>query len=141
MSPLLSRIAAHLKSMRQVSEFSPLEVDPDLLPHLFVIDIERAGGETKLKVRLVGTALDAAFHRPTAGHYLEEFVHGPRGHEVIREFHNCASSRRPVWMRQIVRIGDQVPRFVEGVAFSRAGAAVWRIGDGRNADSGTGSGL
>jgi hypothetical protein len=89
-----------------------------LLRHLFVLDIERDTSKRAafLRIRLVGTALDEVFHRPLRGHTLEEFIHGPRGKEVIASFHHCADTRKPIWMRQIVRIQDKAPRFVEGVA-------------------------
>jgi hypothetical protein len=98
-------------------EFSPTAVDPDLLPHLFVLDVEPCLDLVRLKIRLVGTALDQAFQRPLHGQYLEDFIHGPRGADVVESFHQCATTRQPVWMRQVVRIRDHLPRFVEGIAF------------------------
>jgi hypothetical protein len=97
--------------------FSPASIGAKLLPHLFVLDIERGTPErTSLRIRLVGSALDEAFRRPLKGHALEEFIHGPRGKEVIASFHHCADTREPIWMRQIVHVRDRAPRFVEGVA-------------------------
>lgn len=113
----LRRLAEHLRNRRRVADFSPAAVDPDLLPHLFVLDIEPDQDSIRLRIRLVGTALDQAFLRPLAGRHLEDFIHGPRGADVVEGFHQCAISHEPIWMRQVVRIREHLPRFVEGIAF------------------------
>ena len=114
----LRQIADHLMSLGDSSAFSPASISAKLLPHLFVLDIERdvAKRTPSLRIRLVGTALDEVFRRPLRGHTLEEYIHGPRGNDVIGSFHHCADSREPIWMRQVVHIRGKVPRFVEGVA-------------------------
>jgi hypothetical protein len=114
----LRQIADHLMTLGDSAAFSPASIGAKLLPHLFVLDIERDTPKRTalLRIRLVGTALDDAFRRPLRGHTLEEFVHGPRGHEVIASFHHCANTREPIWMRQVVQIRHKAPRFVEGVA-------------------------
>lgn len=117
MDQRLRRLGEQLRSKRRVAEFSPATVDPDLLPHLFVLDVEPCLDLVKLKIRLVGTALDQAFQRPLGGHYLEDFIHGPRGADVVETFHLCAATHQPVWMRQVVRIRQHLPRFVEGIVF------------------------
>ena len=58
----------------------------------------------------------AGCRKPLKGRRLEEFIHGPRGKDVIGRFQHCANTREPVWMRQIVQLRDRPPRFVEGVA-------------------------
>lgn len=118
MDDRLRRIADHLLPVQDRGPVDPLSIPPGLLPHLFVLSIEPGPPDRpiRLRVRLVGTALDQAFDRALAGHCLEEFMHGPRSAEVIRGFHGCATTREPVWMRQVVRIGDKTPRYVEGVA-------------------------
>ena len=115
MDPRLRRLAEHLRSRRRVADFSPAAVDPDLLPHIFVLDIEPCVDLVRLRIRLVGTALDGAFQRPLQGKHLEDFIHGPRGGDVVEGFHLCAANREPIWMRQVVRIRDRMPRFVEGI--------------------------
>jgi hypothetical protein len=94
-----------------------------------------------LRIRLVGSALDEAFCRPLRGHTLEEFIHGPRGNEVIASFHHCADTSEPIWMRQVVQMRDRAPRFVEGVAIylkperiygGYAGASGGRKGQGED---------
>ena len=115
MEQRLRKLADHLLSKRDAAEFDPKAVGVDILPHLFVLEIEPSADSVRLRVRLVGTALDAAFQRHLAGHYLEEYIHGPRGADVVEGFHHCATTREAIWMRQVVRIRDRRPRFVEGV--------------------------
>ena len=100
------------------SEFDPMAVEPRLLPHLYVLEIQQpqADGDHYLRIRLTGTALDQFFARSLAGHYLEEFIHGPLGRDVISGFHGCATNRKALWMRQVVQVRNRAPRFVEGVA-------------------------
>lgn len=116
--PRLRQIAGHLMALKDSAAFSPSSIGAKLLPHLFVLDIEcdTSNRTALLRIRLVGTALDDAFRRPLRGHTLDEYIHGPRGKEVIASFHHCANSREPVWMRQVVHIRNKMPRFVEGVA-------------------------
>lgn len=113
----LQRLAELLRKVGSASEFLPNAVPSELLPYVYVLDIEGTAELPKLKVRLTGTALDRAFGRSVTGHYLESFIHGPRGGEVLNGFHLCARDKLRVWMRQIVRIRDNLPRFVEGIAF------------------------
>lgn len=116
MDQKLRKLADYLLSNRSAADFNPAAVDSDVLPHLFVLNVEPATDDVKLRIRLVGTALDEAFQRKLAGCYLEEFIHGPRGADVVEGFHHCATTREAIWMRQVVRIRDRLPRFVEGVA-------------------------
>jgi len=121
MDQRLRRLADHLLSKRSAAEFNPAAAGADVLPHLFVLEIEvpeiePSADAVRLRVRLVGTALDAAFERQLSGHYIEEFIHGPRGADVVDGFHHCATTHEAIWMRQVVRIRDRLPRFVEGVA-------------------------
>ena len=117
MDPRLRRIADYLLARHERRHIDPLDIAPDLLPHFFILEVEAPGtAKSRLRIRLVGTALDAAFGRSVRGRYLEEFLHGPRSIEVLQGFHSCQATRQPLWMRQVVRIGDKVPRFVEGVA-------------------------
>ncbi len=114
----LRLIADHLMALKAAAEFAPASIDAKLLPHLFILDIERkdAGAAHALRIRLTGTAIDNVFHRALQGRKLEEFIHGPHGAKVIESFRHCADTREPVWMRQIVHMTGRMPRFVEGVA-------------------------
>ena len=118
MDDRLGQISRYLLARSQVAEFNPATIGAKLLPHLFVLGIERDSTEnvSGLRIHLAGTALDSIFRRPLKDHRLEEFIHGPRGSDVIDHFHHCANTREPVWMRQIVHLRDKPPRFVEGVA-------------------------
>lgn len=97
----------------------PANISGKILPHMFVLDIERDRIDPttlQLRVRLTGTMVDQIVSRPTGGCVIEEFIHGPRGDSVIAGFHHCANTREPLWMRQVVLIEDKAPRFVEGIA-------------------------
>jgi hypothetical protein len=113
MDSRLARIGSYLVRCASSAEFDPKSLTADL-PHLFVLEIERAAS-LRLRVKLTGTALDTALGRPLAGHYLDEFIHGPRGGEVLRGFQHCAQTRQALWMREVVEITDKPARFVEGV--------------------------
>jgi hypothetical protein len=114
----LRHIADYLLVQRRHAEIHPADMERRLLPHFFVLDIERGecSADLRLRVRLAGTALDKAFRRSVKGHCLEDFMHGPRSADVLAAFHGCAHTRAPLWMRQVVRVKDTPPRFVEGVA-------------------------
>jgi hypothetical protein len=114
----LRQIADLLMALQDSTQFSPALIGAKLLPHLFVLDIERGTSSRplQLRIRLVGTAIDSIFRRPLHGRFLEDFVHGPRGNEVIASYHHCAETGEALWMRQVARIKDGAPRFVEGVA-------------------------
>lgn len=118
MDDRLDQVARYLLARSHAAEFNPASLGAELLPLLFVLDIERdsAGGVSGLRIRLVGTELDRVFNKPLKDRRLEEFIHGPRGREVIGGFHHCANTREPVWMRQVVQLQGKLPRFVEGVA-------------------------
>jgi hypothetical protein len=112
------QIADHLLSKTWAGEFDPASISAKLLPDIFVLDVQRdsTGKTSHLRIRLVGTAIDQIFNRPLEGHAMEEYIHGPRGDDVLKALHHCADTREPVWMRQVVHIRDRVPRFVEGGA-------------------------
>ena len=114
----LRQIADLLMALQDSTQFNPALIGAKLLPHLFVLDVERdtSSRPLQLRIRLVGTAIDSVFRRPLQGHFLEDFVHGPRGNEVIASYHHCAETGEAVWMRQVAHIKDRAPRFVEGVA-------------------------
>ncbi len=113
MDSRLSALSSYFLSRGSAADVLPGGIDPKLLPHVFVLEVE-AG--PRLRVRLAGTALDTAFRPGLVGCYMEDFIHGPRGAEVLRAFHDCATSHTPVWMREVVRIKNRPPRFVEGIA-------------------------
>lgn len=113
------RIADHLAGLRHRSDVDPVLIDPDLLPHLFLLDVlwEAGSAVPRLRIRLTGTALDQALGRALKGRHLEDFMHGPRSADVLDAFRLCARNHAPVWMRQIVEIRNQPARYVEGVAY------------------------
>jgi hypothetical protein len=118
MNPILRDIADFLSNRGNGLPVDPLAVRPSLLPHLYILEVQSNDfGETRLRVRLTGTALDRAFGRSLRGAYMEDFLHGPSSRDVLRAFHACAHDRAPLWMRQVVEIRDGPARYVEGVAF------------------------
>lgn len=118
MDDRLDRIARYFLTRRSVDEVNPLALGPDLLPLLYALDVERnAPAEpAKLRIRLTGTAVDEMFGRKITGLHLDDFLHGPRSARVLYAFHCCARAFDSFWMRQVVRIADRAPRYVEGVA-------------------------
>lgn len=116
MDAKLRRLADYFLAARDAAAVNPKAIDPKLLPHIFILDVERGEPGPRLRIRMTGTEFARVFGRPVDGHHLEEFIHGPRGADVMEGFHDCATSRTPVWMRQVVRLPDKAPRFVEGVA-------------------------
>jgi len=116
MDSRLRQLADYLLSRGNAAEFYPASLSSDVLPLLYILQVERKPGAMRLRIRLAGRALDQAFGRSVAGHHLDEFIHGPRGLDVMRAFFACAREHRPVWMRQVVRFNDRRARFVEGIA-------------------------
>jgi hypothetical protein len=118
MDERLDRISRYLLAHSHASEIRPAAIGAQLLPYLFVLEIDRdpAGELSGLRIRLAGTQLERAFKKPLTGHRIEEFIHGPRGDDVIGTFHHCANTREPIWMRQVVNLQGRPPRSVEGIA-------------------------
>jgi hypothetical protein len=114
----LREIADYLIGLKTSRDFSPGAIATRLLPHLFILDIERdaAGRAAALNIRLTGTGIDNALGRSLQGRKLEDYVHGPRGQDVIAAFYACGNDRTPIWMKQVGRMTGDPQRFVEGVA-------------------------
>jgi PAS domain len=115
MDARLSQIADRLMKFKSANDVHPRSVGAALLPHLFILGIEKHNNAPRLRVRLIGTSLQQFFGRSLRDHYMEDFIHGPRAAEVIAGFHKVALSHSPLWMRQLVQVSSRVPRFVEGV--------------------------
>ena len=115
MDARLEQIADRLLAVSRWDAFDPAMLDSRLLRHFFVLHAERQAADIRLRIRLTGTALDTIFARPLKDRFLEDFIHGPRGGDVIAVFHRCALRGEAAWMRQVVGVAGKVPRFVEGV--------------------------
>jgi hypothetical protein len=112
----LGELSKVLLNCKEAADFDP-RAHISVLPHVYILDVENAGDAPPLlKVRLSGTALDQFFQRTTKGHYLHEYIHGPRGDDVLASFRSCAVARNALWLRQVVQIGEKPARFVEGIA-------------------------
>jgi hypothetical protein len=116
MDSRLRSIADYFLAAKVASAVNPRLIAPKLLPHVFILDIERATGGLALRIRMTGTEFARVFGRTLDGHLLEDFLHGPHGAKVIAGFHECAETQMPLWMRQVVELPGRLPRFVEGVA-------------------------
>lgn len=114
MDSSLRQIADVLLACKSADEVTPRSFDSSLLPKVFVLEIE-PDEPLRLRVRLAGTRLNQLFGRRLEGHHIEDFLHGPRGADVVQGFHDCATTHRPLWMRQVVILPGKAPRFVEGV--------------------------
>ena len=115
MDSSLRGIADYLLAQNDSSTVDPVAIGPQFLPYVYILDVEREP-HVRLRIRLTGTAIDQVFRRPLVGQLLEDFIHGPRGGDVIASFHHCVRTREPIWMRQIVHLKERAPRFIEGVA-------------------------
>lgn len=123
----LEKLVHHFVACRSAADVNPRDIDANLLPHVYVLDVEGVvdGAPTRLRVRLTGTALHAAFGRPLIGLYLEDFLHGPRAIDVVSGFHDCAEKNEKIWMREVVQMKNRAPRFVEGVAIPLSPARIY----------------
>ena len=113
----LRDIADFLIGLKDSSEFSPARIGSKLLPSLFILDVERdpLSDAIRLRIQLIGTSIDQFFRRPLRDRMLGDFIHGPRGRDVMEAFHHTAETHEPLWMRQIMQLDGRPPRFVEGV--------------------------
>lgn len=122
MTPELRGIADYLLTCNTRADIDVTKITAAYVPHLYILEIKpivqsnAVAKKVRLRIRLCGTALDTAFGRNLQGHFMDEFLHGPTSVEVLTNFENCAVTRKPVWMRQVVQIAHKAPRFVEGVA-------------------------
>ena len=116
MNGTLAELAKYLLSCRVREDFKPMSI-PALLKQVYILDVERGPNAhgTKFRIKLTGTGLDSIFGRAVSGRYLDEFIHGPRGAEVLAAYQQCAQDRAPCWMRQLVNIGNSPTRYVEGI--------------------------
>ncbi len=126
MHPLLKELAKTLLDTPDWSTFNPME-HPSKLPQMYILEIEPGDDilPLHLRVRLTGTSLDRMFGKATAGRYLHEFIHGPRGDDVMRAFIRSALDQTPIWMRQIVTFPEKAARFVEGIVVPVAPSRIY----------------
>ncbi|TDQ86405.1 PAS domain-containing protein [Dongia mobilis] len=93
--------------------FDPCDL-PGLLPNLWLIEIGEA--PRRLKVRLAGTRVEAAYGRSLAGTYLEDLDWGPHSARIfaalgrmadegIGHFLDVAAYIKPRLVRRVQRLG------------------------------------
>ncbi|MCC6469513.1 MAG: PAS domain-containing protein [Alphaproteobacteria bacterium] len=96
---ILRRLFAYWESCRrgQVyprrADFDPLAI-PELLPHLFLIDIEH-GADPRFRIRLSGTFIDSVFARSSASRYLDDSPINRREPKRLDVYRRVAQSGRP----------------------------------------------
>ena len=116
MDKRLRRIADFLLAHPKDRPVNPTSIGAGSLPYVFVLDIEQGTKDSiRLRVRLTGTSFDGVFRRSLVGQYLDSFMHGPRSSDVLAGFLTCAQTHQTMWMRQVVALGNGLPRYVEGV--------------------------
>ena len=102
-SPLLRHLFGYWESRRQGRRFprrcdiDPVDI-PRLLPHVFLIDIERGAG-LRFRIRLAGTHLEAAFRWFGAGRYVDEYKLDGQVDDILARYRECAETGRPVRSR------------------------------------------
>jgi len=104
--PKIARMLAHWRSLAPApgmlpgrQHFDPIRV-PDLLPHTWLIDVER-GPVLRFRYRLIGTALIEAGVPMRRGDYFDEVANQPSRDEVAGMLAGVVLERRPNWRRGV----------------------------------------
>lgn len=102
--PKITRIIEHWRAIAPApgrlpgrQHFDPIAV-PDLLPHLWLIDVERRPA-LRFRYRLIGTALIEAGVPMRRGDYFDEVTNQPAREEVASTLQSVVSDRRLDWRR------------------------------------------
>ncbi len=104
-------------SLSHRREVDPGAIGTALLPIIYVLRLEQhaAKSEPQMRVSLTGTMIDDAMNQPLRNRYLGDFIHGPRGSDVMAAYLDCSATHRPFWMRQVGAYRNGKRRFIEGV--------------------------
>ena len=107
--PKIRRMIAHWESLAPApgvlpgrQHFDPVQV-PDLLPHIWLIDVER-GPQLRFRYRLLGTALMEAGVPMRRGDYFDEAANQPQREEVASTLEMVVRERRPNWRRGVPKV-------------------------------------
>lgn len=107
--PKIRRMIAHWESLAPApgilpgrQHFDPIRV-PDLLPHIWLIDVER-GPALRFRYRLLGTALIEAGVPMRRGDYFDEVAGQPLLHEVAQLLEALVRDPRPHWRRGVPKV-------------------------------------
>jgi hypothetical protein len=80
------------------SDIDPAHI-PHLLPHIFLVAVERADG-LRFRYRLAGTYVEAATKRRITGLYIEELAIDENARqEMIARYRECVDRRVPIVSR------------------------------------------
>jgi hypothetical protein len=105
--PLFRRLADYLAAKAPPGRLpgrqhiDPVEI-PDLLPHVLLLDVLRAGRELRFLVRLAGTEVEAFHGRGLTGRYADEAFSGPRSAPVLASYSEIARTAAPGFRRSTV---------------------------------------
>lgn len=107
--PKVAKVIAHWRAMAPApgrlpgrQHFDPIEL-PDLLPHLWLIDVERVPA-LRFRYRLLGTALIEAGVPMRRGDYFDEVENQPARDEVADTLGWVVRERRPNWRRGVPKV-------------------------------------
>jgi hypothetical protein len=85
------------------SDVDPLEMGPELLPHVMIAELVPPGAEgnaragARWRYRLVGTSVVAAAHRDPTGRFLDEILPGAYGDYVLGLYATLHRHARPLF--------------------------------------------
>ena len=115
--PRLCFLADYFMSLGHRREVDPAAIGTVLLPMVYMLRLEPQEGKSvrRMRVGLTGTMIDEAMNRPLRNRYLDDFIHGPRGADVLAAYLDCATTHTPFWMRQVGIYREGKRRFVEGI--------------------------
>jgi hypothetical protein len=115
MDQRLCAIVGHLLSLRRAEQFDPKLVPPHLLRHIYILQVEGSGGFPTLHVRFSGTAIEQRFDRALKGALFASLGGKYHGPEIIDAFRECLEYRRPLWVRQTIRVTSVSTRHIEAI--------------------------
>ena len=95
-----------------LSGFDVLNYEPAFWPHLYLLDVTASD---RLLVRLVGQHIRDMLGRQCRGHFMDEFLHGPKSRDVMATFAACVRDRCAAYMTQSIVLPNRpVFRVVAG---------------------------
>lgn len=96
----------------------PLELR-DVLPHLMLVDVERAPGQPiRYRIRLVGTQVVALQGSDATGKYVEDVLN--KGPDIIAGYSEILETRQPQYRRGAVATTDRDHLTYQRIAFPLA---------------------
>lgn len=100
-SALLKRLYGYWMDMKNghevplSSSLDPLQIHPQILPHIMLLDVEEGGH--LFKFRLLGTEVVKSYGEEVTGQYLNSIDLGNSPDNVIENYREVVSTREPIW--------------------------------------------